>query len=189
MTAPPLEVRTLSLSAVAPAAYNPRKPLSPKDPAYRKLKASVERFGLVEPLVWNQRSGRLVGGHARLSILRELGHETVPVAVVDLDDDREKALNVVLNNPAAQGRYDSRKLATLLTELDGLPAFADTGFDPSALRALTLEPAPDAEPPPPANRVEVTLVTDAATFAAAEAELDALVTRHGLEAHVRRTTG
>ena len=182
---PPLEVRTLPLSAVTPAGYNPRKPLRPTDPAYKKLKASVTAFGLVEPLVWNQRSGRLVGGHARLSILKELGHETVPVAVVDLDDDREKALNVVLNNPAAQGRYDSRKLAALLDELAGLPGFADTGFDPAGLRALKYEPADGAEEPA-AGRVEVTLVTDAATFAGLEAELDTLVTRHGLEVHVRQ---
>ena len=185
-TIAPLEVRTLPLSAVTPAGYNPRKALKPSDPAYRKLKASIEAFGLVEPLVWNQRSGRLVGGHARLGILTELGYDTVPVAVVDLDDDREKALNVVLNNPAAQGRYDTRKLAALLTELDGLAAFADTGFDPAGLRALTFQPA-DAEPEPAADRVEVTLLTDAGTFAAAEADLDALVTRHGLEVHVRRS--
>ena len=183
----PLEVRTLPLAAVTPADYNPRKALKPTDPAYRKLKRSLEAFGLVEPLVWNQRSGRLVGGHARLAILRELGHETVPVAVVDLDDDREKALNVVLNNPAAQGRYDSRRLAALLGELDGLAAFVDSGFDAAGLRALTLEPADGFEPEPTADRVEVTLVTDAATFARLEPELDALVTRHDLEAHVRKS--
>ncbi len=186
MSVPPLEVCTLPLSAITPAAYNPRKSLTASDPAYRKLKASVERFGLVEPLVWNRRTGRLVGGHARLRIVQELGYQTVPVAVVDLDDDREKALNVVLNNPAAQGRYDSRKLAALLSELDGLPAFADTGFDPSTLRSLTLEPAADIEPDPPADRIEVTLITTAATFAAVEAELDALVARHELELHVRK---
>lgn len=173
----PLTVRTLPLAAVAPAGYNPRRPLKPADPAYRKLRASIQAFGLVEPLVWNRRSGRLVGGHARLAILHELGHAEVPVAVVDLDDDREKALNVVLNNPAAQGRYDSRKLAALLDELDGLPAFAATGFDPAGLRALKFEPADGLGPAPPADRVEVTLVTDAATYGRLEADLDALVTR------------
>ena len=62
----PLEVRPLPLAAVTPAGYNPRRPLKPSDPTYKKLKASIEAFGLVEPLVWNRRSGRLVGGHARL---------------------------------------------------------------------------------------------------------------------------
>jgi ParB-like chromosome segregation protein Spo0J len=184
-TARPLEVRTLPLSRVTPADYNPRRALRPTDPAYKKLRAGIEAFGLVEPLVWNRRSGRLVGGHARLGILRDLGHETVPVAVIDLDDAREKALNVLLNNPAAQGRYDSRKLAALLRELDEVEALAESGFDPAGLRALELRPAA-AEPEPVAGRVEVTLLADPTTFAAAEPDLDALVTRHGLEVHIRK---
>ncbi len=93
----PFEVRVLPIGQLQPAAYNPRKSLSPKSPAYRKLKASLSEFGLVEPLVWNESTGRVVGGHARLRILTELGYAEVPVSVVRLDDAREKALNVVLN--------------------------------------------------------------------------------------------
>src|SRR5687767_15939264 len=100
------ELRTLPIGQLQPAAYNPRKVLSGKSPAYRKLKASLEQFGLVEPLVWNETSGRVVGGHARLRILKQLGVKEVPVSVVHLDDVREKALNVMLNNQEAQGRYD-----------------------------------------------------------------------------------
>src|SRR5262245_49602632 len=112
---PPFVVRPMPVSRLKPARYNPRKPLRPGSRAYRKLRSSIERFGLVEPLVWNARSGRLVGGHARLGILKELGVTKVPVAVVRLDPAGEKALNFVLNNPEAQGRYDSRKLLTVLT--------------------------------------------------------------------------
>src|SRR5947209_20629221 len=102
----PLELRILPITALKPAPYNPRRPLAPKSPAYRKLKASLAEFGLVEPLVWNELTGRVVGGHARLRILRELGYTDVPVSVVRLDEAREKALNVVLNNQEAQGRHD-----------------------------------------------------------------------------------
>src|SRR3954468_22552724 len=113
----PLELRTLPIDQLQPTAYNPRKPLSPKSPAYKKLTASLTEFGLVEPLVWNELTGRVVGGHARLRILRELGVAEVPVSVVRLSEAREKALNVVLNNQEAQGRYDTAKLADLLAEL------------------------------------------------------------------------
>src|SRR5262245_49162914 len=123
----PLEVRTLPIDQLQPAPYNPRKPLAPKSPPYRKLKASLAEFGLVEPLVWNELTGRIVGGHARLRILRELGYAEVPVSVVRLDEAREKALNVVLNNQEAQGRYDPAKLADLLDELRDLPELALTG--------------------------------------------------------------
>ena len=183
----PLEVRVLPITSLTPASYNPRKALKPTDPAYRKLRASLEEFGLVEPLVWNERTGRVVGGHARLRILKELGVAEVPVSVVRLDEKREKALNVVLNNSEAQGRYDAEKLADLLVELEDLDALELTGFDSTTLAALRYEPAdelPDDGRDP--DRVEVTLVTDAATFAGLEGALDALVREYDLEAHVKR---
>jgi ParB-like chromosome segregation protein Spo0J len=184
---PPLEVRVLPIDRLKPAPYNPRKALTPASPAYRKLKASLSEFGLVEPLVWNERTGHVVGGHARLRILRDLGVAEVPVSVVRLSDAREKALNVVLNNQEAQGRYDPGKLADLLTELEDLPELDLTGFDTHTLAALRFEPAD--EPLPGAadpDRVEVTLVTDAATYAKLAPELDGLVGRYDLVAHVRR---
>src|SRR6478609_3607514 len=129
----PLEIRVLPLASLVPAPYNPRRVLSPKSAAYRKLKASLTEFGLVEPLVWNELSGHVVGGHARLSILRELGVTAVPVSVVRLSEAREKALNVLLNNQEAQGRYDPAKLADLLSELQGTPELTLTGFDERTL--------------------------------------------------------
>ena len=68
------ELRVLPLSDLTPAPYHPRRPLGPAAPAYRKLKASVAAFGLVEPLVWNELTGHVVGGHVRLRALGELGY-------------------------------------------------------------------------------------------------------------------
>src|SRR5207302_5272139 len=116
-----LEVRTLPTAFLRPAPYNPRRKLQPGQPAYQKLAASLRDFGLVEPLVWNATTGNLVGGHARLEILRTLGVTEVAVSVVHLTPEREKALNVVLNNREAQGRFDTGLLADLLTELKELP--------------------------------------------------------------------
>ena len=45
---------------LVPADYNPRKALKAGDPEYEKLRRSIETFGLVEPLIWNKRSGTLV---------------------------------------------------------------------------------------------------------------------------------
>lgn len=184
---PPLEIRVLPLSDLKPAPYNPRRALPPTSPAYRKLKASLAEFGLVEPLVWNELTGHVVGGHARLRVLEELGVAEVPVSVVRLSATREKALNVVLNNQEAQGRYDPAKLADLLTELDALGDLELSGFDSRALAALRFEPA-ELEPLTAADsdRVEVTLVADAATFEKFAPELDSLVRRFDLVSHVRR---
>lgn len=184
---PALEVRTLPIESLTPAPYNPRKTLKPDSPAYRKLRASITEFGLVEPLVWNELTGRVVGGHARLRILRELGVAEVPVSVVRLSEAREKALNVVLNNHEAQGRYDPAKLADLLSELTGLPELALSGFDEGTVAALRYEPAEEPAAEPEADRVEVTLVTDATTYEKLAPSLDALVGEYDLVTHVRRS--
>lgn len=180
----PLEVRVLPVGELTPAAYNPRKALKPTDPAYRKLRASLEEFGLVEPLVWNELTGRVVGGHARLRILKELGVAEVPVSVVRLSEAKEKALNVVLNNHEAQGRYDTAKLADLLDELRDLRAIGATGFDESAMAALRLRPVAEAPAEDDPGRVEVVLVADATTMGELRPRLDDLVREFGLEVHV-----
>ena len=182
----PLELRTLPLAQLVPAPYNPRRPLAATSPAYRKLRKSLEDFGLVEPLIWNEATGHIVGGHLRLRILRDLGIAEVPVSVVRLTAAREKALNIVLNNGEAQGRYDTAKLADLLDELGDLPELASTGFGPEALRNLRLEPLDeDEEVEGEEDRVEVTIVTDAATYAKFAVELDAIVRMYDLETHVK----
>lgn len=178
-----LDVRTLPITSLTPADYNPR---TTTDAARRKLKRSLERFGLVEPLVWNERTRRVVGGHLRLSVLKELGVTEVPVSVVNLTDAEERALNVVLNNREAQGRFEVGKLAVLLEELKELPELADTGFDAGVLRALAYQPDEHLPTAEAQDRVEVTLVMSGAKFHAVSEELNTAVAGWDVECHVRR---
>jgi ParB-like chromosome segregation protein Spo0J len=182
----PLEIRTLPIAELKPAPYNPRLVLKPTDRRYRKLAASLREFGLVEPLVWNELTGHVVGGHARLAILNEMGVTEAPVSVVRLTPEREKALNVVLNNLEAQGRYDPAKLADLLTDLAELPELQLTGFDRRDLAALKLEPLKEVAAEPEPDRVEITLATDPENYERLAPRLDALVAEFDLVCHVRR---
>ena len=112
-----------------PADYNPRKDLKPGDAEYEKLKRSIEQFGYVEPVIWNKTTGRVVGGHQRLSVMDELEKSKdyyVDVDVIDVDLKKEKELNVILNNPNMQGQYDNGMLAELLIGED--IAISDVGF-------------------------------------------------------------
>lgn len=128
----------MQIEDINPAKYNPRLDLQPGNPEYEKIKRSIQEFDLVEPLVWNKRTKRLVGGHQRLKVLKELGQETVDVSVVDLPEEREKALNIVLNK--AQGDWDYEKLRDIINELEELGTdITLTGFDVEDVMQLNFE--------------------------------------------------
>lgn len=117
------------------AAYNPRKDLQPGDPEYEKLKKSILEFDYIDPIIWNQRTGRVVGGHQRLKILQELGYTEIEVSVVDLSEDKEKALNIALNK--ISGDWDLPKLKDLLQELESSDFDIEiTGFDTDEINGI-----------------------------------------------------
>jgi DNA modification methylase len=134
-----MEIRKISVSMINPAPYHPKVELQPGDPEYEKLKRSIEEFGYVEPLVWNERTGNLVGGHQRYKILvNEQGATEVEVSVVDLDETREKALNLALNK--IDGDWDLPKLRDLMSELKECDFdLSLTGFDSADLDELFQE--------------------------------------------------
>lgn len=131
-----MKIERISIDKINPAKYNPRKDLKPGDKEYEKLKRSINEFDIVEPLVWNEKTGNLVGGHQRLKIIKnELGHKEVEVSVVSLDEKKEKALNIALNK--ISGEWDFKTLKELLVDLDdGEFDISLTGFDDLELKEL-----------------------------------------------------
>lgn len=122
------------------APYNPRF-LSQR--AKVKLKEALERVGLVQPLVWNKRTGNLVGGHQRIKAIDALNGTAdywMDVAVVDVDMPREKELNVLLNNVEnVGGEWDLEKLKELLD--DQTVELLNTGFDAAEFQKMFGEAA------------------------------------------------
>lgn len=125
------------IDSLTAAPYNPRT-LSQSE--FESLQRSLDEFGFVEPIVVNRKSGFIVGGHQRVAAARAVGIETVPVVFVDLDEQREKALNVALNK--ISGSFDNDMLAELLSGLDD-DMVELTGFDENW--ADLLQPVPDLE--------------------------------------------
>lgn len=116
------------------AEYNPRVI---NDAEKRKLKLGIKRHGMVAPIVYNKRTGNICGGHQRITALDSLAETknyTLSVAQIDVDLSREKEINILLNNPQAQGAWDLPKLSELVMDkelnLDGM------GFDRSDLFRL-----------------------------------------------------
>jgi len=124
-----------STADLLPADYNPRKDLKPGDAEYEKLKRSIEQFGYVEPVIWNKTTGRVVGGHQRLKVLIDMGITEVECVVVEMDESKEKALNIALNK--ISGDWDKDKLALLIADLQGEDFDVSlTGFEPAEIDAL-----------------------------------------------------
>lgn len=117
-----MQIEKLEINKLKPAEYNPRKDLKPGDPEFEKLKRSIEEFGYVEPVIVNKKNGyTIVGGHQRYKVLKHLGHTEVDCVVVNLDEQKEKALNIALNK--VSGAWDEGLLSALLKDLE------QSGFD------------------------------------------------------------
>ena len=130
-----MQIEKLKTELLIPADYNPRKDLKPGDPEYDKLKRSIEQFGYVEPVIWNKTTGRVVGGHQRLKVLLDMGITEIECVVIEMDEDKEKALNIALNK--ISGDWDKDKLALLIADLQGADFDVSlTGFEPAELDDL-----------------------------------------------------
>lgn len=128
------ETRTIGRSEVQGAPYNPRVI---DDEARKRLMKAIKKDGLIGTLIWNQRSGNLVSGHQRLSILDQLEKNqdyALAVTVIDVDDKKEKALNVQMNNQSMQGDWDTTLLANLMAD-DGI-GFEEMGFSEADAQVL-----------------------------------------------------
>ena len=114
------------------ADYNPR---TIDKYARKKLLEKIRKVGLVETLVWNKRTGNLVGGHQRIGIMDDLeGTQDyrLTVAAVDVDDKTEREMNVFLNNGSAQGAYDLDALKAMLDTVE----LEEIGFDAVELQLM-----------------------------------------------------
>ena len=89
------------------AEYNPRQ--LTKD-QYKSLRDSMERFGLVDPIIINKHPDReniVIGGHQRLRIAKDMGIDRIPCVELSLDLNQEKELNVRLNRNVGEWDYDA----------------------------------------------------------------------------------
>ena len=174
-------IQTIPLADLQPAPYNPRLTLQPGDKRWKKLERSLAEFELVQPIIWNRRTGHIVGGHQRCEVLKHQGHTEVECVVVDLPLSREKALNIALNNSEVGGDWEATKLMALIEDLAESPDIDPTltGFDDHQLHSFQFEPASLGDEVPddatPSNKVIATLEIPYARWAAVRESLDDLI--------------
>lgn len=93
----------------------------------KALRKSIRVHGLVDTLVWNKRTGNLVGGHQRLTQLDNLEKTQdykLTVAVIDVTSKQEKEINIILNNQSLHGEWNTDLLIEMFKDID----MDNTGF-------------------------------------------------------------
>lgn len=130
-----MQWKTLSVDVLRPAAYNPRKKLKAGDKEYEKIKNSILEFGYVEPIIVNY-DMTVIGGHQRLTVLKDLGYTEVQCVEVHIEDENKvKALNIALNK--ITGAWNEQLLADLIVDLQAADFNTDfTGFEAPEIEQL-----------------------------------------------------
>jgi len=118
-----MEIIIREINDLKPAPYNPRQATEKQ---YQDLKNSIGKFGIVDPIIVNKRNNRIVGGHFRVRVAKDMGITEVPCVFVDLDEKQEQELNIRLN--ANIGYFDYELLTNY--EFEDLVKF---GFDEKEL--------------------------------------------------------
>jgi len=158
-------IEKVSRGDIQGADYNPRKIT---EAARKKLRAKLKQWGLLQPIIVNKRTMNIVGGHQRIgemdAIIRKPGYE-LTVAMVDVDEKQEAAINVFLNNPSAQGEWDITALQGMKDIFPDIDFELDMGFDLSDIDVMMLETGKGAE--------DFGIVKDAVSEAKKEAKREA----------------
>jgi hypothetical protein len=112
-----MATRKKSVGRIEELKPDPANPRTITERASEGLRYSLKEYGDLSGIVWNERTGELVSGHQRVSQLKLLGAKIsggdveLPdgqhfrVRVVDWPADKQRAANVVANNPAIGGEF------------------------------------------------------------------------------------
>lgn len=127
---PKILIKHIAIEQLQASEYNPRN-LSSK--AEVDLTESIQRFGLVDPIIVNSAPNRknvVISGHQRLKIVKKLGYKTVPVVAINLPNlEREQELNLRLNLNNGEWDFD------LLRRFD-VSLLLDVGFGDQELSSI-----------------------------------------------------
>ena len=92
------DVQSIDIDLIAPNPHQPRKNFD--EAALNELAASIEEFGLIQPVVLykqNEGSYILIAGERRLRACKKLGRADIKAVILDADEDRLRELALIEN--------------------------------------------------------------------------------------------
>jgi ParB-like chromosome segregation protein Spo0J len=192
-----------------PLSQVEKAPRNPKLHDTESIGASVERFGFVQPVIVDERTGRLVAGHGRLETLRKMkdsgkrppmrilveGDEWyVPVVrgVAFANDKEAEAYLIADNRQVELGGWDDSMLSDMLRGLNDEALLDGTGYSPSDIDAMLAPPAEARiaqvdrkDRYDEAEIKQIVLYFDGATFDSVVARLSRIMAERGLTSHTQ----
>lgn len=121
-----LSIEYININNLKPYEKNARKHEKADVSA---IKASIEEFGMCDPIgIWGENNA-IVEGHGRLMALKELGYEEVPCIRLDfLSDEQRRAYALAHNKTAEMSDWDFNILDSELDNIFNID-MTDFGFE------------------------------------------------------------
>ena len=111
-----------------------RHPQNPRrHPHLDQLKASIERWGQLRPVLVQRSTGYIVAGNGTHQAIEELGWTEIAANLEELTDAEASAYLLADNRLAELGAYDEDELLRMLQEADAGDGLAGTGWSVSDL--------------------------------------------------------
>ena len=123
----PAGLGKILLAHLIPDAKNPRKDLKKGDPEFEKINKSVEKFGQLDPIIFNTRTRKILGGHQRLKVLDSQGY--TELYTYDSHGITEAGVNGLLDS---HGTITQQNVGTVESNtIDSVQVLANIGVDES----------------------------------------------------------
>lgn len=125
-------------------------PGNPRQGDIGAVSESMRINGIYQPIIVNRgtqtgRSFEVIAGNHRAQAAQQLGHDTIPAILLDLDDHAAARISLADNRTSDIADYDTDALAFML---QSLPDLTGTGYDGDDLDDLLADPF-TPEPPEP----------------------------------------
>lgn len=124
-------------------------PGNPRQGDIGAVSESMRVNGVYQPIIVNKgtHTGRpleIIAGNHRAQAAQQLGHDTVPAIVLDVDDEAAARIALADNRTSDLASYDTDALLVMLQQL---PDLTGTGYDGDDLDALLADnEVPDFAP-------------------------------------------
>lgn len=138
-----LNIQYIPTENLTPHPNNPRQGDIPL------IIESITANGIYKPVIVQKTTGHILAGNHTYQALKALGHKTIPVTYVDVDNETARRILLVDNRANDLATYDEELLQNILSELPDLYGTGYTLDDIETNFELDETTNPDEAPTPP----------------------------------------